>query len=80
MSSVDSALWSNPIIAADAKEFAIIMKILIFFQIKCLNLDEHFPPFSKEETRKQKKYQNTAITFYVVNFSAKFDNIWKKYF
>ena len=37
--------------------------------------------FLKREKKSLKKYQNTAITFHVENFSAKYDNYWeKKYF
>ena len=43
---VYSALCSNPIIAADAKEFAVIMKNFIICGIKYLNLDEMTVGFS----------------------------------
>ena len=33
-------LWSNPIIAVDAKEFALIKRFLKCCQIKCLKLDK----------------------------------------
>ena len=35
-----NSLWSDSIIAADAKEFAIYLRISLFCQIKCLNLDK----------------------------------------
>ena len=50
-----NALWSNTIIAADAKEFVVIMQSSLYSQIKCLNLDEMNalqPVQSIEENRK----------------------------
>ena len=66
-----TALFSNHIIAADAKVFAVIMKICKVIQIRCLNLDDMTAGSVRDTFFQQKSYKYAHFNpCYIVQCTA----------
>ena len=67
-----NALWSNTIIAADAKEFDVIMQSSLYSQIKCLNLDEMnaLQPVQSIEENRKLIFLDNFYHQHFINFAA----------
>ena len=57
----------------------VMTKVFSSLQAGLYHRKQHFSPFSQKRRKKTKSStQNKAITFHVVYFSAKYENIWEK--